>query len=114
MTIAARPSLDLVFAALSDATRRGILEHLRANESTVGELAAPFDMSLQAASKHLRVLEKAGLLQRRIVGRSHYLKANLKPLDHAARWIEQHRQFWEGSFDRLEKYLRDTATKTKP
>jgi DNA-binding transcriptional ArsR family regulator len=70
-------------------------------------------MSLPAASKHLRVLEKAGLLQRRIEGRSHYLKANLQPLNEAERWIAEHRKFWEGSFDRLEKYLRDTAAKTK-
>jgi DNA-binding transcriptional ArsR family regulator len=114
VTIASRHSLDLVFAALSDPTRRGILERLRTRESTVCELAQPLRMSLPAASKHLRVLEKAGLLQRRIEGRSHFLRANLKPLDQAERWIAHHRQFWEVSFDRLEKLLNDSAPKTKP
>jgi DNA-binding transcriptional ArsR family regulator len=113
VTIAARHALDLVFAALSDATRRGILERLRTRESTVGELAEPLRISLPAVSKHLRVLEKAGLLQRRIAGRSHFLKANPKPLDRAERWIARHRQFWEGSFDRLEKFLQEPPHKSK-
>lgn len=93
--------LDLVFAALSDATRRGLLSRLIEGEATVGTLAEPLQMSLPAVSKHLRVLEDAGLLKRRIEGRTHYISANPKPLREAVNWIERHRQIWEGSFDRL-------------
>jgi DNA-binding transcriptional ArsR family regulator len=93
--------LDLVFAALSDATRRGLLSRLIEGEATVGTLAEPLKMSLPAVSKHLRVLEDAGLLKRRIEGRTHYITANPKPLREAVNWIERHRQMWEGSFDRL-------------
>lgn len=92
--------LDLVFAALSDATRRGLLTRLIDGEATVGELAEPLQMSLPAVSKHLRVLEDAGLLRRRINGRTHYITANPKPLREAVNWIERHRQMWEGSFDK--------------
>jgi DNA-binding transcriptional ArsR family regulator len=93
--------LDLVFAALSDATRRGLLTRLIEGEATVGTLAEPLQMSLPAVSKHLRVLEDAGLLKRRIEGRTHYITANPKPLREAVNWIERHRQMWEGGFDRL-------------
>jgi len=106
--------LNLVFAALSDPSRRGIVERLRDGEATVSDLAAPLAMSLPAVSKHLRALEKAGLLQRRIVGRTHFLKVNPSPLKEASRWIERHRLWWEGSFDRLEKFLAETETKPKP
>lgn len=105
MTIGAPKSLDLVFSALADATRRSILQRLRDREATVTELAEPLEMSLPAVSKHLRVLEDAGLLDRRIQGRSHFLRVNTEPLNRAVEWIEHHRQFWEGSFDRLEKLL---------
>jgi len=97
--------LDLVFAALSDATRRGLLTRLIDGEATVGTLAEPLQMSLPAVSKHLRVLEDAGLLKRRIEGRTHYITANPKPLREAVNWIERHRQMWEGSFDRLAALL---------
>jgi DNA-binding transcriptional ArsR family regulator len=97
--------LDLVFAALSDATRRGLLTRLIEGEATVGTLAEPLQMSLPAVSKHLRVLEDAGLLKRRIEGRTHYITANPKPLREAVNWIERHRQMWEGSFDRLAALL---------
>lgn len=105
--------LNLVFAALSDPSRRSIVEQLRGGEATVSDLAAPLDMSLPAVSKHLRVLENAGLLQRRISGRTHYLKVNPSPLTEVSRWIERHRLWWEGSFDRLEQYLAETETKTE-
>ncbi|RBP35487.1 ArsR family transcriptional regulator [Roseimicrobium gellanilyticum] len=105
--------LDAVFAALSDASRRHMLERLRQGEATVGELAEPLDMSLPAVSKHLRVLENAGLLQRRVEGRLHYISANAEPLDQAMSWMEQQRQFWTGSFERLEKLFRD-AKSTHP
>ncbi|MDB6003253.1 MAG: transcriptional regulator, ArsR family [Prosthecobacter sp.] len=93
--------LDLVFAALSDATRRGLLTRLLDGESTVGDLAEPLKMSLPAVSKHLKVMENAGLLKRRVEGRTHFIQANPKPLREAVNWIEHHRQFWEGSFDKL-------------
>ncbi|MDB6120792.1 MAG: ArsR family transcriptional regulator [Verrucomicrobiaceae bacterium] len=106
--------LDLVFAALADATRRAILDQLSNGESSVSELAAPHDMSLPAVSKHLRVLEDAGLLARRVDGRTHFLSVNAKPLDAAVSWMERHRQFWGGGFDRLaalvEKPESDTST----
>jgi DNA-binding transcriptional ArsR family regulator len=99
--------LDAVFAALSDASRRHMLERLRQGEATVGELAEPLDMSLPAVSKHLRVLENAGLLKRRVDGRLHYISANAAPLDQAMNWMEQQRRFWTGSFQRLDKLFRD-------
>ena len=111
MSFSSPLSLDLVFSALADATRRSILKRLRDREATVSELAEPLEMSLPAVSKHLRVLEDAGLLERRIEGRSHFLKVNPKPLNQAVQWIERHRQFWEGSFDGLEKLLEKPARK---
>jgi DNA-binding transcriptional ArsR family regulator len=108
---ASNPLLDLIFAALADATRRAIIEQLRKGEATVGEVAAPHDMSLPAVSKHLRVLEDAGLLRRRVEGRTHLLTVNAKPLAQATDWLERQRKFWEGSFDRLATLLEDPAIK---
>jgi DNA-binding transcriptional ArsR family regulator len=111
---ASQPSLlDLVFAALSDPSRRSIVERLRGGEATVSDLAAPLHMSLPAVSKHLRVLERAGLLKRRVSGRTHYLKVNPKALQPASRWIERHRLWWESSLDRLEKYLAKPETSSQ-
>ncbi len=111
---ALQPSLlDLVFAALSDPSRRSIVERLRGGEATVSDLAAPMHMSLPAVSKHLRVLERAGLLQRRISGRTHFLKVNPKALQPASRWIEKHRLWWESSFDRLEKLLAQSEVESQ-
>jgi DNA-binding transcriptional ArsR family regulator len=101
--------LDLVFAALADATRRSIIEQLRKGEATVTEVAAPHAMSLPAVSKHLRVLEDAGLLHRRIEGRTHFLAVNARPLAQATVWLERQRRFWEGSFDRLATLLEEPA-----
>ena len=98
-------SLDSTFAALADPTRRAILARLAQGETSVTELAEPFAMSMPAISKHLKVLEKAGLIDR---GReAQYRPARLNPavLKSAADWIEEYRQFWEHSFDRLEAYL---------
>ena len=98
--------LSTTFAALADPTRRGILERLAEGEATVGELAAPFDITVQAVSKHLKVLERAGLVTR---GRSAQLRPSRlegAPLRDAAQWIERYRAFWEGSFDRLDERLR--------
>ncbi|HSD72722.1 MAG TPA: metalloregulator ArsR/SmtB family transcription factor [Thermoanaerobaculia bacterium] len=98
-------ALDRSFAALADPTRRAILARLALGESRVTDLAKPFDMSLPAVSKHLRVLEDAGLLKRRREGRVHHCRLDPKPLSDASDWIAQHRAFWEKSLDRLAEYL---------
>ncbi len=97
--------LTATFAALADPTRRVILERLSQGEATVGELAAPLGMSLPAVSKHLKILEKAGLLDRRRDGRHHVMNLDAKPISTAAEWLQHYRKFWEGSFDRLAEYL---------
>jgi DNA-binding transcriptional ArsR family regulator len=97
--------LDSAFAALADGTRRAIVERLAAGEACVTDLAAPFRMSLPAVSKHLRVLENAGLIRRRREGRTHFLALAGEPMAAAAQWLDQHRRFWEGSFDRLAAML---------
>ncbi len=101
-------SLGRTFAALADPTRRRILADLARGERNVTELARPHDMSLPAVSKHLRVLEDAGLLRRRRYGRVHELQLNAKPLRRAAQWVEKYRKFWEGSLDRLAEFLETT------
>src|SRR5512132_3714 len=94
-------TLDRTFAALADPTRRQILAHLARGDRRVTDLARPHDMSLPAVSKHLRVLESAGLLQRRRHGRVQDMHLNAKPLKKAAQWVDEYRKFWEGSLDRL-------------
>ena len=99
--------LDSTFAALADPTRRAILSRLAEGDATVGELAEPFPISLQAVSKHLKVLESAGLITR---GRSAQLRPSRlrgAPLKEAADWLETYRAFWEERFDRLDERLRD-------
>src|ERR1700729_1358504 len=93
--------LDSAFAALADGTRRAIVERLATGKACVTDLAAPFRMSLPAVSKHLRVLEGAGLVRRRREGRTHFLSLAGEPMATAAQWLERHRRFWEGSLDRL-------------
>src|ERR1700730_13990274 len=94
--------LDNTFAALSDATRRGILARLsQQGETSISDLAAPYDMSLPAVSKHLRVLERAQLVERRKEGRVHRCGLAAEPMKGAAEWIEKYRQFWERQFDSL-------------
>ena len=100
--------LSATFAALADPTRREILARLAEGEATVNELAAPFPISVQAVSKHLKVLERAGLITR---GRTAQLRpSRLRggPLHDAADWLDRYRRFWEGSFDRLDARLRAT------
>jgi len=104
-------SLDATFSALADPTRRRILESLSHQQMRVTDLAEPFAMSLPAVSKHLRVLEDAGLLKRRRFGREHHLELEPAPMQQAQRWIEQYRKFWEGSLDRLAEYLENPPTK---
>jgi DNA-binding transcriptional ArsR family regulator len=99
------PALDNTFAALSDATRRGILARLARGEASISDLAAPCDMSLPAVSKHLRVLERAKLVERRKDGRVHRCRLIAQPMKGAAEWIEKYRQFWERQFDSLAQYL---------
>ncbi|HVH91034.1 MAG TPA: metalloregulator ArsR/SmtB family transcription factor, partial [Candidatus Acidoferrum sp.] len=101
------------FAALADPTRREILAHLARGDRRVTDLARPHDMSLPAVSKHLRVLENAGLLRRRRYGRVHEMRLDAKPLKQAAQWVEEYRKFWEGSLDRLAAYLDKTAKRTQ-
>ena len=105
--------LSRTFAALADPTRRRILEHLARGDRCVTDLARPYAMSLPAVSKHLRVLESAGLIRRRRAGRVHRLKLEAKPMKQAAQWIEEYRRFWEQSFDRLDEYLKQLQTKEK-
>jgi DNA-binding transcriptional ArsR family regulator len=100
-------TLDSTFAALADSTRRAILARLSSGEATVTELAEPFEMTLPAVSKHLKVLERAGLVSRGRVAQSRPCRLEAAPLREAADWVESYRRFWDGSFDRLEDYLRD-------
>jgi DNA-binding transcriptional ArsR family regulator len=103
----AADELSTTFAALADPTRRAILERLAEGEATVGELAAPFPITVQAVSKHLRVLERAGLVER---GRTAQLRPSRlrgTPLKDAVDWLLAYRRFWESGFDRLEDRLRD-------
>jgi DNA-binding transcriptional ArsR family regulator len=103
--------LDRTFGALADPTRRRILEHLAAGDRCVTDLARPHRMSLPAVSKHLRVLESAGLVRRKRDGRVHRLKLDAKPMQQAQAWIEEYRKFWETSFDRLDEYLKQLQKK---
>src|SRR5438067_3511557 len=106
-------TLDRTFAALADPTRRSILAHLARGDRCVTHLARPHNMSLPAVSKHLRVLEKAGLLRRRRYGRVHEMELDAEPLKKAAQWVEEYRKFWEGSLDRLAAYLEKTSKPRK-
>src|SRR3954466_6674917 len=109
----ASENLNRTFAALADPTRRRILAHLAQGDRRVTHLARPHAMSLPAVSKHLRVLEQAGLLRRRRYGRVHEMQLDARPLKKAAQWVEQYRKFWEGSLDRLAEYLEKTDPKGK-
>jgi DNA-binding transcriptional ArsR family regulator len=99
--------LNSTFAALADPTRRAILARLTSGEATVTELAEPFKMSLPAISKHLKVLERAGLIARGREAQWRPCRLEAGPLKDAADWLEHYRRFWEHSFDRLEVYLRE-------
>jgi DNA-binding transcriptional ArsR family regulator len=105
--------LDRTFGALADPTRRRILEHLAHGDRCVTDLAKPYRMSLPAVSKHLRVLERAGLIRRHRSGRVHQLKLEAKPMKDAQLWIEEYRRFWEKNLDRLDDYLKQLQTTEK-
>ncbi len=102
--------LNEIFGALADPTRRAILARLALGETSVGELAEPFEMSLPAVSKHLGVLETAGLVQREKQGRVRRCHLDGRPLEAAAGWIEEYRRFWETQLDSLARYLEQTRT----
>ena len=103
----ASDQLDRTFAALADPTRRAILERLAAGEASVTELAAPFQMSLPAVSKHLKVLERTGLIARGRERQWRPARLEAGPLKAVADWTERYRSFWEESYDRLDEYLEE-------
>jgi DNA-binding transcriptional ArsR family regulator len=104
-------ALSSTFAALADPTRRAILARLTVGETSVTDLAKPFNMSMPAVSKHLKVLERAGLITRGRSAQWRPCRLDAGPLKEIAGWIEEYRRFWEQSFDRLDNYLREIQTK---
>jgi DNA-binding transcriptional ArsR family regulator len=105
--------LSETFAALADPTRRAILARLASGEASVTELAEPFEMSMPAVSKHLKVLERAGLIGRGRDAQWRPCRLEAGPLKDVATWVERYRRFWEQSFDRLDDYLRELKNKEK-
>ena len=103
--------MSTTFAALADPTRRAILARLASGEASVNELAAPFEMSLPAVSKHLKVLERAGLIARGREAQWRPSRLQAGPLREVAAWVENYRQYWEESFDRLDEYLKELQNK---
>lgn len=106
-------SLSATFGALADPTRRAILARLSLGEASVTELAEPFDMSLPAVSKHLKVLERAGLISRGREAQWRPCRLAAEPLKDATDWLDEFRRFWDESFDRLAEHLRDLQSKDK-
>ena len=106
--------LSATFAALADPTRRAILARLTSGDATVSDLAAPFDMSLPAISKHLKVLENAGLISGSKDAQRRPRRLEARPLKEVAEWLGTYREFWEASFDRLDEYLKQLQSKEKP
>ena len=98
-------ALDVTFAALADPTRRRIVARLTRGAARVGDLALPFNMSLNAVSKHLKVLERAGLVRRQRIGREHYMQLRAAPLREVARWTSQYERFWNQRLDALGEFL---------
>jgi len=105
--------LDRTFAALADPTRRAIIARLAGGDASVTELAAPFEMSLPAVSKHLKVLERAGLIERGREAQWRPCRLQAKPLQDADAWLERYRTFWEQRFDRLDEYLDELQGKKR-
>ena len=107
--------LDDTLIALADDTRRSILRRLASGEARVTEVAEPFDISLNSVSKHIRILERAGLVRRRVSGRDHFLALEPKPFDKLTQWMQDTRQFWSSRLDLLEAALRadDAIEKAK-
>jgi DNA-binding transcriptional ArsR family regulator len=111
--MAATDRLSATFAALADPTRRAILAHLAGGDASVSELAQPFAMSMPAVSKHLKVLERAGLIARGRDAQWRPSRLQAEPLREVSDWVGGYRQFWEESFDRLEQYLQELQQKEK-
>jgi DNA-binding transcriptional ArsR family regulator len=105
--------LSITFGALADPTRRAILARLTKGEASVTELAKPFDMTLPAISKHLKVLERAGLISRSRDAQWRPCRLKAQRLEEASDWVERYREFWEQSFDRLDEHLRELQRKDK-
>ncbi len=110
----ATDALSLTFAALADPTRRSMLERLGRGEASVTELAEPFALSLQAVSKHLKVLERAGLVRRSKEARWRPAALDPQPLEQASAWLGDYRAFWEGTLDRLDDHLRTLTPPIAP
>lgn len=108
------PRLDTVFHALGDPTRRLMLRELAHGERTVGTLAEPFSMSLAAASKHIKVLENAGLVRREVKGRTHWCRLDAHALAGAFEWLKTYQRFWTGRLDALERLVRDEDARQSP
>jgi DNA-binding transcriptional ArsR family regulator len=108
------PQLDAVFHALGDATRRQMLRDLAESERTVGELAAPFSISLAAASKHIKALESAGLIRREVRGRTHLCRLEPERLSAAHEWLSFYQRFWSDRLDELERLLREDDARRSP
>jgi len=106
-------SLSATFQALADPTRRAILGRLASGEKSVTELAEPFDISMPAISKHLKVLERAGLIARGREAQWRPCRLEARPLEDVANWVEHYRKFWDESFDRLDAYLKKLQAKEK-
>lgn len=106
------PQLDSIFHALGDATRRRMLRELAGGERTVGQLAEPFDISLAAASKHIKALESAGLIRREVRGRTHMCRLEPGPLASANEWLSYYERFWTQSLDKLDALLRTEQGQT--
>jgi DNA-binding transcriptional ArsR family regulator len=104
------PDLDNVLVAIADPTRRAILDRLARGSARVTDVAEPFDMSLAAVSKHVQMLERAGLVQRERRGREHTLTLNARPLRQVARWTSHYERFWNERLDRLEEFFAQKAT----
>jgi DNA-binding transcriptional ArsR family regulator len=107
------PPLDTVFSALADPTRREILARLAGGESSVTTLAEPFDISLPAISRHLKVLETAGLLDRTKEGRVHRIRLVPEPMLDAIEWMVRYGRFWESQLESLERYMRDSSVQER-
>jgi len=112
--VARTERLDAVFAALADPTRRAIIERLSRSEARVTEVAEPFAMSLNAVSKHIRVLEASGVIERHRKGRDHILSINTRSLDEVDGWIERMRRYWDGRLDAMERLLHELEQDDPP
>ena len=105
--------LGMTFRALADPTRRGMLASLALGEKSIGELGEPFRMTFAGASKHVKVLEDAGLVGRRKIGRTHFIRLEAKPLEEAERWLRQWEKFWTARLDRLQALVEASEEKRK-